>query len=351
MRTAVNLKTTKSNAMPDDSRTYRVFRRLGIVTIIAVYLLILAGGIVRSTGSGMGCPDWPTCFGSWVPPTDVSQLPSNYQQLYQDRGYADTEFNVYKTWTEYVNRLLGALIGVFIFFTLLASVPFLKRDPLVFYLSLLTFFLVGFQGWIGSVVVASNLTPWMITIHMLIAILIVLLLIYTVARSFSGTIHVAAVRQLRLTNSVLVSILVVSLLQILLGTQVREAIDETAVALGGANRANWVEQTGIFFYIHRSFSWVVLLGHVWLFYLMKNNLTQPGIIRTSTVLLMGTIVMEIVAGITLANFALPPFVQPIHLLLAIVAIGIQFALILFINYRRVFVRATLAAPNKQFSYQ
>ncbi|MCY7349764.1 MAG: COX15/CtaA family protein, partial [Cytophagaceae bacterium] len=149
------------------------FRRLGVVTIVTVYLLILAGGIVRSTGSGMGCPDWPRCFGSWVPPTSISQLPPNYQELYGAKLKGEVVFNALKTWIEYVNRLLGALTGVLIFATLIASVPFLKKDKPVFYLSLLAFIMVGFQGWLGSKVVSSELHPVMVTFHMIVAILIV----------------------------------------------------------------------------------------------------------------------------------------------------------------------------------
>src|SRR5690606_32327629 len=119
------------------------FRRFSLITIIAVYALIFVGGVVRSTGSGMGCPDWPKCFGSFVPPTDVSQLPENYQDIYlakrveknhrfvemldalgfqkkareieNDKSILiEGEFNPVKTWIEYGNRLLGATIGLLI---------------------------------------------------------------------------------------------------------------------------------------------------------------------------------------------------------------------------------------------
>ena len=114
------------------------FRKLGLITIVSIYLLVLAGGIVRSTGSGMGCPDWPKCFGMWVPPTEVSQLPPNYQEIYAEKLHGEVEFNPVKTWIEYVNRLVGAFTGIIVFGVFVASFSYRKRDKALIFLSFLS---------------------------------------------------------------------------------------------------------------------------------------------------------------------------------------------------------------------
>lgn len=306
------------------------FRRLALLTVATIYLLILAGGIVRGTGSGMGCPDWPKCFGQWIPPTDVSQLPPNYQEIYSHRGYGDTLFNPVKTWIEYVNRLLGVLTGFFIFLTFLTSLRFLKTDRIITILSFVGFILVGFQGWLGAKVVSNLLAPWIVTLHMMVAIAIVGVLLYVVTRSYSSVLAADSIRNRTYINRVLILSSVVLLIQILLGTQVREEVDEVAHRLGEAGRSQWADELGIKFIIHRSFSWVVVLTQL-LWYWRFRQEQKKGVLASLGNSAIGLTAMQLLTGITLANFGMPAIAQPIHLTIAIVALGIQFVLILLIN--------------------
>lgn len=329
----------------------RSFYRLTLTTLVAVYLLILVGGVVRSTGSGMGCPDWPKCFGQWVPPTSVEQLPEDYKEIYSANrheknirfakylsafGFTKTadqlltdesireeaDFNPVKTWIEYINRLIGVIIGLLIFAVFAYSIRFWNTHRTWTILAFTTFVLVGFQGWIGSIVVSTNLTPWTITLHMFLALIIVALLIFLANQS-----RVSFRQQLIVPGMApwIILCMAIVLVQILLGTQVREALDQVATRI--ADRNAWIEALGGSFLIHRSFSWVVMLAHVGLFWKLKKSGMEQRFILTLFLLILGTLL----TGIGMAYLAVPPFLQPVHLLLATVTFGFQFLLALQVN--------------------
>jgi cytochrome c oxidase assembly protein subunit 15 len=309
------------------------FRRLGILTIFAVYFVILVGGIVRASGSGMGCPDWPTCFGRWVPPTDVSQLPANYHQIYAERGYENTEFNPVKTWTEYTNRLIGVTIGFLILLTAWSSRIYLKTDKTIFYLAVSVFFLVGFQGWLGSTVVASNLKPLMITLHMLLALFIVALLIYTITRSQREVIARIDIQSLPDNfKTVLIAAMIMTLLQVAMGTQVREAVDFIAHNHAYIERQYWRDDFPVIFYIHRSFSSIILFTNLWLVWKIIRSVDKKSLLLRVGLALAALVITAIIAGISLDRFAMPPVAQPIHLLMANLIFGVQFFLYSCLNY-------------------
>ena len=326
----------------------RAFYKLSLSTLVAVYILILVGGIVRSSGSGMGCPDWPKCFGNWVPPTTVSDLPSDYKEVYSAYrhkknvrfarylrliGLDDTadkllrdesvkeegDFNPTKTWIEYFNRLTGVTIGILIFAVFVYSLKFWNSERRLTIISLLALLLVSFQGWIGSFVVSTNLTPWTITVHMFLALVIVALLVYLVhAGSEPDTVASTT------GYWWLMACIAVVLVQILLGTHVREAIDGVARI---AARSQWITEVRGEFVIHRSFSWMVLLLHVGLII----NLRRNQVLKRYLSILITLILLTIATGIGMAWFGVPAFLQPVHLTLATVCFGVQFLFLLKLN--------------------
>ena len=316
-----------------DPQAANRFRRLGILTIFAVYFVILVGGIVRASGAGMGCPDWPTCFGQWVPPTAESQLPTNYHEIYAARGYENTQFNPVKTWTEYTNRLVGVTIGFLIFLTAWSSRIYLKTDKTTFYLALSAFFLVGFQGWLGSAVVASNLKPLMITLHMLLALLIVALLIYAISRSQKPLLSQIHIDWLNPRYVLILKIaMTMTLLQVAMGTQVREAVDFIAHEHAYIEREYWRDSFPIIFYIHRSFSSLILFTNLWLAWKIHQQADANSLLRKIVYSLIGLIVTAILAGVSLDRLGFPALAQPVHLLMANLIFGAQFFLFICLHY-------------------
>jgi heme a synthase len=308
------------------------FRRMATITLAAVYFLILIGATVRASGAGMGCPDWPTCFGQWVPPTSEAQLPSNYQEVYAQLGYGDTRFNVVKTWTEYMNRLVGVIIGLLIFLTAFLSWKTRRFDKNIFIASATAFLMVGFQGWLGSKVVSSNLQPGMITVHMLVALAIVATLLYALAQSRRGLMEAQPVHSIDPRfEKWLYAVLVLTILQVAMGTQVREMTDFIRDSQGEELRSSWVEAMPWFFYVHRSFSAVVLFSNLWLARLLINSLGWQHTLTRLTLAMIAIIGTAVLSGATLGHFGMPALVQPTHLLSASLLFGLQF--LIWMSYR------------------
>ncbi len=327
----------------------RGFNKLCLSTLVAVFLLIAAGGIVRTTGSGMGCPDWPKCFGQWVPPTSIDQLPADYKESYSalrekknqkfikylkvvgmtntanqlssDKSIlVESDFNPTKTWIEYLNRLLGVLVGFLILLLVWRSIRFRANKPTIFWISLATLVAVLFQGWFGSIVVSTNLTTWTVTVHMLVALLIVGLLAYLVVASGRNREEIAVpkgIKPILLTCSALL------LTQILFGTQVREGIDK----LVSFPRTTWISSLGFEFILHRSFSWLVIGFH----FLLIWRLGKTTGLKALSSALMALILFSFLTGAAMAYFNVPAALQPVHLLLATICFGIQLLLYFQLN--------------------
>jgi cytochrome c oxidase assembly protein subunit 15 len=326
------------------------------IALILVYLVIFAGAFVRLTGSGMGCPDWPKCFGYYIPPTEQQELlfaagkeydkgqviikeeallvakndftskpsfDSTNWEKYTKHDYAI--FNPIHTWVEYINRLLGALAGIACVITFILSFGYRKENKKLILLTFLICVLMGFQAWLGKTVVDSVLNPFKITTHMLAALLIVALQLIVI---FMVKKHDKTLIFNQKFNWILAGALGLTIIQIVLGTTVREHVD--IVSETGAPEIMWLQNPTIAFYIHRSFSIIVLLTNLYLFYL--NRKLTLGFNKINWVIII--LFIEIISGILMYYFAFPFGTQTIHVVLATLLFGVQFYTILESNDKK-----------------
>ncbi|MDX5326584.1 MAG: COX15/CtaA family protein [Bacteroidota bacterium] len=328
----------------------RFFPRIVVVEIILLLLVVLAGSVVRMTGSGMGCPDWPKCFGYLIPPTDVEQvtwgagksfrkgqmivhdealwqaredftagveLDLDHWEKYTRHDYAI--FNAAHTWTEYINRLLGALSGVPMVILLMLSFTYIRTKPLVPLLAIFGVFGLGFEAWLGKVVVDGNLIPGQITYHMMMAIALILAMI--LLRRITLPAEKVFKRDVpnRLRNLTVIVILMMTA-QIIMGTQVREHVDHLVKEFGGHDRSGWIDQMDVIFYVHRSFSLLILGILAYLAHQVKRNSLDLMGLRWAFWLVS----LEVVSGAVLAYFEFPRYIQPLHLLLSVGVVMLLF---------------------------
>jgi len=215
-----------------------------------------------------------------------------------------------------------------IFIVFVYSFRYRKTNRTLTIIAFLSFVLVGFQGWIGSFVVSTNLTPWTVTVHMFLAMGIVALLVYLVHASRQPEFAVdipGPVPGSSFIKTLLVFCMTALLIQILFGTQVREGIDRVAAEIQA--RENWISAIGMDFIIHRTFSWVVLILNAVLVVKLWKMRSINRFALSVILLILGTIL----TGAGMVWFAVPPFLQPVHLLLATVTFGVQFLLVLEVN--------------------
>ena len=303
---------------------FNAYQKTAITTVIATLILIFIGGLVRAAGAGLGCPDWPKCFGLWIPPTSLADLPAEFDP---------SQFNVLKTWIEYGNRLIGVVIGLLIIATMLLSLKYRKTEPKVFWASLVAFVLVLFQGWLGGQVVETGLSEWLITVHMMLAFLIVNILLFAAYKSNEYRIQISLSevtrKQLFQIGFVL---LVLSLIQVVIGTQVREGVDLVKETLTPPPRETWLDGIGTIFQIHRVFSWfVVVIAGV-----LYSQARSAGITGFTKKVLNGIailLIIQIAAGIALKHLGMPAVMQVTHLTSVAVLICAEFLFLLILKMK------------------
>jgi len=152
--------------------TDRLPLRLITASLILAIAVIWMGGFTRITDSGLGCPDWPGCFGQMVMPTDSERL------AYLQERYPDIHVAAHKGWIEMIHRYIASFLGLLI---LAAAVIGIRRRNVPGYpvmLSVLLLGLVMLQGAFGMWTVTLKLLPKIVTAHLFGGLFILAMLYY-----------------------------------------------------------------------------------------------------------------------------------------------------------------------------
>ena len=312
------------------------FQKTALAALLATIFLIYVGAIVRATGSGLGCPDWPKCWGELIPPTSLDQVDFDKLNIekFQKKNPSITreslaaEFNPVHVWVEFINRLVSLPVGLFTLSTFLLSFQFLRKQKRVFFGSFAALALVLTNAILGAIVVSSGLKPGVITLHMALAIILICVFVYIIYRGGQRLPSVNLGSQKGLLRSTLIILFVACVVEGIMGSQVREITDELALKYKDTPRNVWheiLEQKGIYLF-HRSFSWVILVLGIFLFTKTRN--ANGDLAQLSIKVTFGVILAQMVLGVLMSHVSVHPVVQVLHIGLSSILTVALFWLIL-----------------------
>lgn len=313
------------------------FYRFCLYTIVCVTMLFFLGGLVRSTGSGMGCPDWPLCFGKIAPPLHADQLPADYKEIFLQKRKTKIErfikllenngmhkeadkirqspallvahdFNTATAYTEYINRLFGVLTGLFMLLTLFFSFKLPNPNFQVLW-SVLATVMIVFNGWLGSIVVDSNLFPGLVSVHFIFAFaaIVFLMLAWHHGKKYSYTSNM-----LGTYRYLFLFVFLASVIQIFSGINVRTLV-ETRFPDEMISLESFL-QLGNGFDFHRYFPGIILVALSLL--LIKARLQkEQNRLYNLLWILWGIVLLQISTGALNIVMQLPTIAQVGHITL------------------------------------
>lgn len=312
-------------------------------------MLFVLGGLVRATGSGMGCPDWPKCFGEYIPPTDTADLPDNYKEIFLQERLTKAErfasllnklgmsekadkilqyeqlreahdFSLATAYTEYINRLWGALTGIIVLLTLIFSFNYLRINKKVFILSFLGFALVVLNALLGAVVVNANLFGGLVTLHFLLAFAAVSLFMLARFQLVDEYMKYQVSPQVK---ALAYSLMILIVSQLILGTQVRENYDNMESS-GVELSIETITHLGASFNAHRTLAIAALLLGILQFYRVNEKFKENKKLRNFTLTIAGLMIAQVVFGSMIVMTDLSAFSKLFHISIGAALFILQF---------------------------
>ena len=294
----------------------QIFRTFTILSTGLTYLLIFIGGMVRVAGAGMGCPDWPRCFGRWIPPTRLDQLPEHIDPA---------KFNIVLAWIEYSNRLFGAIVGLSIAITLYLGLKHCSHLPRIKWALITAFLLTLFEGWLGSVLVDTVLNPLTITLHLFFALIIVMLLLFASQEAYY-LLNPNAENKSQYPSEMkwLFGMMAFTLLvEVVLGTEIRGGLEMIRKENPMIESQFLIDMLGPFKYAHSILGFLITILSVIIWHgLVKRSLDPSSLMVQTSTLTVLLILLQIVLGEILVFFEVIPLIQLFHLWIASWILGL-----------------------------
>ena len=281
----------------------KFFFRSALTSTILSYLLIFVGGLVRVSGSGLGCPDWPKCFGRWVPPTSIEHIPAHIDS---------TAFNIVLAWIEYGNRTLGVIVGISILLMSVIALIYFRKNNKILFSSLLSLFLVISNGGLGAIVVSSILNPFIVSLHMILALFLVSVLSYTTIESYK-IIDTNKFTNMYLSKKISTSLILLWIfivIEILLGTGIRTNIELIAIDNPLFTKGELLSSLNSYKYLHSILGFSLLFLSIYLCYLFKDDFL--GLSKQLVLFIFGMIMFQIFLGELMIFFELPQLTRLFH---------------------------------------
>lgn len=160
-----------------------LLRRLGLLCVALTVVLMGMGAWVKANGAGLSCPDWPACYGQWIPPFPSMESEGStpgIQGPAVDHAEAYTQAQVLYEWA---HRLVASLVSLAVLAFAIVAVRGKELAVPTRQLPAMGFVLVLFQAALGAITVQTGNPAWATTMHLVTAVAFLLTL--TVATCFA----------------------------------------------------------------------------------------------------------------------------------------------------------------------
>mgnify|MGYP001025520416 FL=1 len=274
----------------------QLFFQSAVVSTILSYFLIFVGGLVRVSGAGMGCPNWPKCGDGWMPPTniDINQI------------------NTTLAWIEFTNRMFGVILGISIIILNVLAVFYFRKNYNLLFASILSLIFVIVNGVLGGVLVWFELNPYIKTVHMLFALILVSILSYICIKSYKmiNTTLFKGLKKNPILSKSLIVFWILIVVEILLGTGIRTNLELVSIENPLLSKGELLNALDSYKYFHSFLGFTLFFLSAYIYSKLRTN--KLYIARFLGIFILGMIVVQIFLGEMMIFFELPQLTRLFH---------------------------------------